>query len=176
METEWYLVREQGGQQYGPFPTSELQSLVDEGRMTRTDRVWSEGMSDWAKVSDLSHLGLNWEASRKIPPPLDNPFTAADNPYAPPFSPITNGGGPRFDPADRFIAAALAILLPGLGVHKFFYGATGAGITMLLVTLLTCGFGGIIMSPISIIEGVIYLTKSPEEFHRLYRVEKKGWF
>src|SRR5690606_24654654 len=99
METEWYLVREQGGEQYGPFPTSELQSLVDEGRRTRTDRVGSEGMSDWAKVSDLPQLGLNWESSRKVPPPVDNPFTTTDNPYGSPTSPVTNGQGPRFDPA-----------------------------------------------------------------------------
>ncbi len=162
METEWYLVREQGGEQYGPFRASELQGLVDDGRLTPTDRLWSEGMSDWEPASALTQLGLNWPQTRKVPPPV--------NPYEPS---IDTRGGVRYDESDRFIAAALAILLGYLGVHKFFYGATSAGIIMLLLTF-TC-LGSVVIWPLAIIEGVIYLTKSPEEFHRLYRVEKKGW-
>ena len=29
---------------------------------------------------------------------------------------------------------------------------------------------------IGIIEGIIYLTKSDEDFHQMYVVEQKGWF
>ena len=47
---------------------------------------------------------------------------------------------------------------------------------MLLVTLLTCGIGWPVIYLIGIIEGILYLTKSDEEFYRLYAVEKKGWF
>ena len=47
---------------------------------------------------------------------------------------------------------------------------------MLLVSLLTCGFGAAPMSVIGIIEGIIYLTKSDEEFYQTYVVGKKGWF
>jgi TM2 domain-containing membrane protein YozV len=165
METEWYLVREHGGEQYGPFRTSELQGLVDDGRLTPTDRMWSEGMSEWEPASSLANLGVAWPQMRKIPPPV--------NPYEPTVPP---GDGPRYDESDRFIAAALAFLLGGLGVHKIFYGATSAGITMLLISILPICMGFAITVPISIIEGVIFLTKSPEEFHRIYRVEKKGWF
>jgi hypothetical protein len=38
--------------------------------------------------------------------------------------------------------------------------------------ILTCGAAGIV----GIIEGVIYLTKSDEEFVRTYIQNKKGWF
>ena len=162
METEWYLVREHGGEQYGPFRTSELQGLVDDGRLTPTDRLWSDGMTDWQPASSLSQLGLNWPQLRKVPPPV--------SPYG---QPTVQGDGPRYDESDRFIAAALAILLGTFGAHKFFYGATGAGVIMLLLTF-TC-VGSAFTWPLGIIEVVIYLTKSPEEFHRLYRVEKKGW-
>ena len=68
------------------------------------------------------------------------------------------------------------ILLGGLGIHKFILGMQTPGIVMLLVTILTCGFGGIIMGPIGLIEGIIYLTKSEQEFYQLYVVEKKEWF
>ena len=47
---------------------------------------------------------------------------------------------------------------------------------MLLVTVLTCGIGGIVMSVIGIIEGIMYLTKSDQEFYDTYVANKKAWF
>jgi len=79
--------------------------------------------------------------------------------------------------ASKKIAAGICgILLGSLGIHKFVLGFSKEGIIMLLVTLLTCGFGGIVMYPIGLIEGIIYLTKSDEEFYQTYGVQKKGWF
>lgn len=79
--------------------------------------------------------------------------------------------------AGKKIAAGICgILLGALGIHKFILGLTTPGIIMLLVSLLTCGFGSPVMHIIGLIEGILYLTKSDEEFYRLYAVEKKGWF
>ncbi len=79
--------------------------------------------------------------------------------------------------ADKKIAAGIvAILLGSLGVHKFILGYTTEGIIMLLVTVLTCGLGAMVTSIIGIVEGIIYLTKSDEEFVRTYIQNKKGWF
>ena len=79
--------------------------------------------------------------------------------------------------ADKKIAAGIvAILLGSLGVHKFILGYTTEGIILLLVTVLTCGIGAMITSIIGIVEGIIYLTKSDEEFVRTYIQSKKGWF
>ena len=47
---------------------------------------------------------------------------------------------------------------------------------MLLVTVLTCGVAGFVMGVIGIIEGIIYLTKSPEEFDSIYLQNSKEWF
>jgi TM2 domain-containing membrane protein YozV/DNA-directed RNA polymerase subunit RPC12/RpoP len=81
------------------------------------------------------------------------------------------------DASSKKMAAGICALLIGsLGVHKFILGYTTAGVIMLLVSLLTCGIGAAVMHVISIIEGVIYLTKSDEEFHRIYLVEGKEWF
>jgi hypothetical protein len=55
-------------------------------------------------------------------------------------------------------------------------GYTNAGIIMLLVSLLTCGIGGIVMHIFGLIEGIIYLTKSDEEFYRMYMVNRREWF
>jgi TM2 domain-containing membrane protein YozV len=76
----------------------------------------------------------------------------------------------------KLAAGICAILLGSLGIHKFILGMTTPGVIMLLITVLTCGIGAAATSIIGIIEGVIYLTKSDEEFYRDYMVNKKEWF
>jgi TM2 domain-containing membrane protein YozV len=77
---------------------------------------------------------------------------------------------------NKIPAGICAILLGSLGVHKFILGYTGAGLIMLLVTLLTCGFGGVVMHVIGLVEGIIYLCKPDEEFVRVYVDGRKEWF
>ena len=75
--------------------------------------------------------------------------------------------------ADKKVAAGLLGILVGwAGVHKFILGYTTEGIIQLVISVFTCGFGGII----GLIEGIIYLTKSDEEFVRTYIQNKRGWF
>lgn len=85
--------------------------------------------------------------------------------------------GAYADAASKKLAAGLcAILVGGLGIHKFILGYTTAGVITLLITLLTCGIGAVAMGIIGIVEGIIYLTKSDEEFHRTYIAARKEWF
>ncbi|MBI3409655.1 MAG: TM2 domain-containing protein [Planctomycetes bacterium] len=76
----------------------------------------------------------------------------------------------------RLIAGICGILLGSLGVHKFILGLSKPGLTMLLVTICTAGAGLMVMWPIGLVEGIIYLTKNDAEFYQLYAVDKKGWF
>ena len=80
----------------------------------------------------------------------------------------------------KILAGILAILLGSLGVHKFILGYNKEGIIMLVVTLLiggfTCGIGAGLMGIVGLIEGIIYLTKSDEEFYNTYQVGQKPWF
>ncbi|MBC7782567.1 MAG: TM2 domain-containing protein [Burkholderiales bacterium] len=78
--------------------------------------------------------------------------------------------------SNRIAAGICGILIGGFGVHKFILGLTTPGLIMLLVTVLTCGVGGIVMGIIGLIEGIIYLTKTDEQFHQEYVVNKKAWF
>jgi TM2 domain-containing membrane protein YozV len=71
----------------------------------------------------------------------------------------------------KVVAGILAILLGGLGIHKFILGYTKEGIIQLILGFL-CGVGFVI----GLIEGIIYLTKTDEEFYQTYQVGKKGWF
>ncbi len=74
----------------------------------------------------------------------------------------------------KMVAGILGILLGGLGIHKFYLGITTPGVIMLLGTLLC--IGAWLMPIIGLIEGILYLTKSDQEFYQTYMVEKKGWF
>ena len=71
----------------------------------------------------------------------------------------------------KVLAGILAILIGSLGIHKFILGYTKEGIIQILLSFL-CGLGGII----ALIEGIMYLTKSDEEFYQTYQVGKKPWF
>ncbi|MGQ0635576.1 MAG: NINE protein [Planctomycetaceae bacterium] len=73
-------------------------------------------------------------------------------------------------------AGICGILLGSLGIHKFILGFTTPGLILLLVTVLTCGIGGAATGIIGLIEGIIYLTKTDEDFYQIYIVEKKQWF
>ena len=79
----------------------------------------------------------------------------------------------------KITAGVLAILLGGLGVHKFYLGYTVPGVIMLVIALL----GGVllfipnlILGVIALIEGILYLTKSDEEFEDIYVSGTKHWF
>lgn len=72
----------------------------------------------------------------------------------------------------KVMAGVLALLLGYLGVHKFVLGYKKEGLIQIAATIVTCGVAGII----PFIEGIIYLTKSDEEFYRIYQVGRKPWF
>lgn len=92
---------------------------------------------------------------------------------------MTNSGGT--DGADKkIVAGVLGILLGAFGVHKFYLGYTNEGIIMLLVSLIggtvTCGIGAGVVGVIGLVEGILYLTKSDDEFVSTYVTGKKPWF
>jgi len=76
----------------------------------------------------------------------------------------------------KVVAGVLGLLIGSLGIHKFVLGYQTEGIIMLLVSVLSCGALAPIMSIIGIIEGIMYLTKTDEDFVRTYIYSRKGWF
>lgn len=72
----------------------------------------------------------------------------------------------------KVIAGICGILFGGFGVHKFILGYTTEGIIQIVITIVTCGIGSIV----GLIEGIIYLTKTDQEFVDTYIRNKKGWF
>ena len=103
----------------------------------------------------------------------------------------------------RILCGVLAVIPPlgALGIHKFVMGQPTVAIIPLCVTLtcilLSCGVGCVLgamtfglgfilsfvfglgplsMAVIGVAEGIIYFTKTDEEWHRVYVVEKRAWF
>ena len=76
----------------------------------------------------------------------------------------------------KIVAGILAIVLGGLGIHKFILGYQKEGLIMLLVSVLSCFTLAGVMHVIGIVEGIMYLTKSDEDFVRTYIQSRKGWF
>ena len=72
----------------------------------------------------------------------------------------------------RVLAGIFGLFFGELGVHKFILGYTKEGLIQILITFCTCGIAGLIGK----IEGIIYLTKSDEEFVETYQNNYKGWF
>ncbi|AKA35292.1 MAG: TM2 domain-containing protein [Muricauda sp.] len=84
----------------------------------------------------------------------------------------------------KILAGILAIVVGWLGVHKFILGYNKEGIILLSISIigiiLSCVVIGAFLlwipGLIGLIEGIIYLTKSDEEFYNTYQVGKKPWF
>ena len=88
-----------------------------------------------------------------VDPPSESPGGAAEPPlsgyavypvYADPLA------------KSRLTAGLLGIFLGGLGVHRFYLGYTSIGVLQILVTIATCGIGGLW----GIIEGILILSGS----------------
>jgi len=75
---------------------------------------------------------------------------------------VRQRGGSGDHDKERTVAGIFAILLGAFGVHKFYLGKVGQGIIYLIF------FWTLIPGIIGFIEGILYLTKSEEEFQRKY--------
>lgn len=84
----------------------------------------------------------------------------------------------------KILAGILAILLGWAGIHKFILGYQKEGIILLVVSVigfaLSCiGIGVFLVwatGVIGLVEGIIYLTKSDEEFYNTYEAGRRPWF
>lgn len=84
----------------------------------------------------------------------------------------------------KILAGILAIFLGHLGIHKFVLGYNTEGIILLIMGLVgyvtACFIVGyfvlFVAGVIGLIEGIIYLTKSDEDFFNTYIRNRKPWF
>ena len=119
---------------------------------------------------------LETRPERPIPPEPETP-PERPTPPAPETPPEPEPPPNPSVPAVRkskTTAALLAFLLGGIGAHKFYLGYTGAGLIHLGLSLTV--IGALINVPVCVVEFLIYLSKSDEEFHRIYVLNRKRFF
>ncbi|MBX3115646.1 MAG: NINE protein [Fimbriimonadaceae bacterium] len=158
-----YSVIASDGNQYGPVDLSTIQQWIQEGRIV-ADTVILDGVtgnrgpaSQFPLIAPHLHQGA--------PPTMYQPqvinqvhqpgahypgggayqqgqYSQPPNPYAQYPRPGMQAYNPNAK--QKVPAALLAFFLGSFGAHKFYLGHTTLGIVMLLVTILTCGYGGLI--------------------------------
>jgi TM2 domain-containing membrane protein YozV len=74
----------------------------------------------------------------------------------------------------KVVAGVLGILLGAFGIHHFYLGSTMAGVILLLVTVLSCGFLSVIPWIIGVVEGILLLVMKDEEFDARYNLREPG--
>jgi TM2 domain-containing membrane protein YozV len=144
------------GRQYGPVSAEQIRSWIAENRINAQSLAQPEGAQEWKPISAFPEFHF---PSANVPPTI-----------APPQPSVASRA------STKIAAGICGILLGSLGIHKFILGYTAAGIVMLLVTILTCGIAAPVMHIIGLIEGIIYLCKSDEDFVRTYVDGRKEWF
>jgi len=154
------------GNTYGPVSAEQVKRWLAENRANARTLAQLEGTQDWKPLAAIP------EFAESLSPP-QGPPTPSGGAVPPPITPPSYSD-PRA--STKIPAGICGILLGSFGVHKFILGYTGAGLIMLLVTLLTCFIASPVMHIVGLIEGIIYLTKSDPEFVRTYVDNRKEWF
>jgi TM2 domain-containing membrane protein YozV len=91
-----------------------------------------------------------------VPPAADYGTPPPGAYGAPAYGAVVPGVPPGYQQKEKLVAGLLGILIGSFGVHSFYLGNTNKGIIQIVVTILTCGLGGIW----GLIEGIMILTGS----------------
>ena len=142
------------GQQYGPIGAEQIRQWIAEKRANAHTLAQSDGSTEWKPLISFPEFASIFQGA----------------------PPLTAGPGSNPRASNKIVAGIFGILLGGLGIHKFILGYTGAGLTMLLISVLSCGIFYPVMHIIGLIEGIIYLAKSDDDFVRTYVDGRQSWF
>ena len=78
------------------------------------------------------------------------------------------------------MSKVLSLTLGAFGMHKFYLGYHEQGFLLLLATIilatLSSGIGILAIWMVAGAEGIIYLSKSPQEFEQIYVEGTHNWF
>ncbi len=168
------------GRRLGNPPTGDEESSKStptmKGRVVAFDWRTNDGVISGANGNSYNFTGQDWRSDRQPQLEMSVEFLPEDryarNVYGSSIS------SPQSVFSQRTVVGILGILLGSLGIHKFVLGYTTEGFILLLAGTV----GWLVVAPavaaivIGIVEGVIYLTKSDEEFHGTYIQQRKAWF
>ncbi len=142
------------------FPTSKnLENSINQ-------KLIKENEEKWHTAPSTSNTSTNYQ-QRQYAPKYHSPNQYHQEAYN-----------------KKILAGVLAIILGHIGIHKFVLGYTTEGILLLVLGLTgyitTCMFIGyymlLIAFIIGLVEGIIYLTHTDNDFYETYILNKKPWF
>jgi TM2 domain-containing membrane protein YozV len=143
--------------EYGPVDINVLVQWAREGRIVARTTVVEHGSGRRYLACDMAELAAVFSPAPNIAPPR----VASPRPVVPPYAegyPVPYDVRPR---KSRLAAGLLGILLPGLGLHRFYLGYSGVGMVQLLMTI--CGWPFCFIPPIisavwCFLEGILCLV------------------
>jgi hypothetical protein len=163
-----YSVIGTDGQVYGPVDLNTLKGWCSQGRITPATNLIDAVSGMVVQANSIQDLygAFNFQPPIAAPPQGHNQFQSPNvmmgqtpiqinnyvGPHAPMYSPAYSA------PKSKAAAAILAFFLGALGVHRFYLGYNGIGVAMLLITVLTCGWGGIAMGVWAFVDMILILT------------------
>jgi len=181
-----WQVKTESGDVYGPVKKSELDLWVNEGRVSLQSQLLLAGDKQWQWASDVypelktQTAGAGHAAATTAGAAIaggQGGFQqaahqgAAQQGFA---NPIASSGQPFqqqqyvqpqpqqvrvvTNQKSKLVAGLLGLFLGTWGIHNFYLGNIGVGVTQLILTL-TC-FGGMISGPWALIESIMILTGS----------------
>lgn len=142
-----YFVIGGDGRQYGPDDVSTLANWAREGRLVAASQVIEADTGRRMQAAEVPELaavfGLQPNRAAASPTPSQSVFVR-----------IGQQTSPVAGPKSKVAAGLLGLLFGSFGAHRFYLGYTGIGLLQIVVTIVTCGMGGIW----GFVEGILCLT------------------
>ena len=167
------------------------------GQVLNYDTLKGEGLISAENGERYTFAGVEWKsAPQQLRTGTSVDFSAEGSSASAIYVVSNTGPGPRaiggtapgaaygHQEKSNIAAGLLALFLGPLGIHKFYLGYTTEGIILLvawllswiLVIVIVGLFGLMAIGIICLIEAIIYLTKSPADFHATYVEGRRPWF
>ena len=156
-----YSVVGSDGQVYGPVDMATLTQWIRDGRIVATTNLIDPLDGHVIQAGQAPALyGMFGNAHGMPPIPSAPTQNGPVQPYGYPRSDMMPYVGP---PKQKLVAILLAFFLGSLGIHRFYMGHTGTAVAMLLITVLTCGWGAVITGIWAIVDIILIATDSLRE-------------
>ena len=173
--SKWYYT-DNTGAQVGPVPTSELKSLISEGRVPASGLAWKEGVADWqglSQIPELQDISTSPPAAMKTAQPTASP---AVDPYKTPAARLNTATASSFDHDEYggirrlnyFLRNLLLVIVTGIAVASIFVFLLKGDLENLLSPVVILGGLGLL--------GVFLIFGIRIAYLRITNIGYSGWW